>query len=178
MPLTFSPPHWAAAQGGSSSVWPGNLSSHGKRDCWKGQTGEGVRGCKRTAKGTLLLSDIGFTNVTEEPGVSRAAMRIVRPGFVQAQLAIYSQSDIRSVAVFLAIVFPPANRAQPQRTGGLESLVSTARAAIKGCDSFHNLMDEKKLGHDYRKSSSCPIHLELHSDERGGIWAARNQLCR
>ena len=40
MPSRYNlrPPHWAAACRGISSVWPGNLSSHGKRVCWKGQT--------------------------------------------------------------------------------------------------------------------------------------------
>jgi hypothetical protein len=43
MPSVFTcrPPHLAAARGVDSSVWPGDISSHGKRDCWQGQTGEG-----------------------------------------------------------------------------------------------------------------------------------------
>jgi len=63
------------------------------------------------AKGTLLLGDLGLTNVREEPGVRCAAMRIVLAGFLQAEGAVHGQPHIRGVRVLLTIVFPPANRA-------------------------------------------------------------------
>jgi hypothetical protein len=51
-----------------------NVTSHGKRDCWKGQTGAAKRPRKRTVIGTLLLSNMGLTNVTKKPGVGCAAL--------------------------------------------------------------------------------------------------------
>jgi hypothetical protein len=70
-------------------------------------------------------------------------------------LAVHGQADIRGIAVFLAVVFPPANRAQPHRTRSFESLVSTAWAAIGGRDSIHVQMDEIRRGSDYTKTALC-----------------------
>ena len=67
--------------------------------------GEGI------AKGTLLLSVMGLTNVREEPGVGGAAVGKMLAGFIQAEGAVDSEADIAGIGVFLAIVFPPADRA-------------------------------------------------------------------
>ena len=83
----------------------------------------------------------------------RAAMYIVRPGFVQAQLAVHCQPDLRRIAVFLAVIFPPANGAQTHRFWSLQSPVSTAGTAIEGRDCLHALMDEKNRGIDYREAA-------------------------
>ena len=82
-----------------------------------------------TAKGTLLLSVIGLTNVREEPGVGCAAMGKMVTGLIQAEGAVHRQADIAGVGVFLAIVFPPADRAQPHGVRRFERLVTAARAA-------------------------------------------------
>src|SRR5665213_3383166 len=135
------PPPWAAAQCGYSSVWPGNISSHGKRVCWQGQTGPDEWGSKWTAKGTLLLSNTGLTNVTEEPRMGRAALRIVRARFVEAQRAVDGQAHIGGVCVFLAVVLPPADRAKLhcfRSFRGFQGPVSAARAAKAGCNSLHD----------------------------------------
>jgi hypothetical protein len=71
------------------------------------------------------------------------------PGLDEAQLAVDGQADIRSVAIFLTIVFPPANGAQTHRAGCIESFVSAAWAAIGARDSIHVQMDEKWQGSDY-----------------------------
>ena len=86
----------------------------------------------------------------------RATLRIVRPGFVQAQLAVHCQPDIRRIAVFLAVIFPPANGAQTHRFWSLQSPVSTAGTAKKGRDRFHALMDEKTQSSDDRNAALRP----------------------
>ena len=125
------------AENGTSPLWPGNLSSHGKRVCWQGQTGRTTGPRKRTVIGTLLLSDMGLTNVTEETGMRRSALRIVLPGFVKAQLAVYRQAHVRGIGIFLAVVLPPTDRAEPHCVGGFQGLVSAAGAPILSCGSFH-----------------------------------------
>ena len=50
--------------------------------------------------------------------------------FIQAQLAVDRQADFRGISVFLAVVFPPAHRAQRERAGRLQRPVPAARAAI------------------------------------------------
>ena len=77
-------------------------------------------------KGTLLLSHLGPANVREKPRMGRAALGKVRTGLIQAQLSIHREANFRGVLVFLAVVFPPAHRAQRQRTGRLQRLVSAA----------------------------------------------------
>ena len=97
----------------------------------------GVPGRKRTAKGTLLLSDMGLTNVTEKSRMRRAAMRVVLPGLAQAQLPVHGKAHLGGIAVLLAIVLPPADRTQAHDTRSVERLVSTAGASIARRDSFH-----------------------------------------
>ena len=91
----------------------------------------------------VLFSDLGLTDVREEPGVGSAAMGVVLPGFVQAEGAVHGQADIGGVLVLLAIVLPPADRAQPQCAGRLQRLVPAARAAKTNLyQSPHECMDE------------------------------------
>jgi len=54
---------------------------------------------------------MGLTNVREEPGVGGAAVGKMLAGFIQAEGAVDSEADIAGIGVFLAIVFPPADRA-------------------------------------------------------------------
>ena len=61
------------------------------------------------AKGTLLLSVMGLTDVRKEPRVGSAAMGKVLAGFIQAEGSVDRQADIRGIGVLLAIVFPPAD---------------------------------------------------------------------
>ena len=58
----------------------------------------------------------------------RPAAHVMLPGLVQAQLAVYREPDFRCVLVLLAIVFPPADGAKSERSGGFQSPVSTTRA--------------------------------------------------
>jgi hypothetical protein len=77
---------------------------------------------------------------------------IVVASLVEAQLAIDRQPDLRRIAVFLAVVFPPAYRAQSQRAWRLESLESAARATIRGRNNIHVRIDEESGSLDYRKA--------------------------
>jgi hypothetical protein len=80
---------------------------------------------------------MGLTNVTEELWVGGAAMGEVLTGFAQAQLAVDCEADFEGVRVFLAVVLPPANRAQPQCVRGFQGLVSAAGATEPGNDNLH-----------------------------------------
>ena len=82
-----------------------------------------------TAKGTLLLSDLGLTNVLQKAGVSRAALGIVLAGLVQAQLAVDREADFGGIGVLLAVVFPPADGAQTESAGSFQRPAPAAWAA-------------------------------------------------
>lgn len=105
-------------------------SSYGTGVCGSGQTAEGVaaRGC--IAEGTLPFSGLRLTNVRQKSGMGCTALHEVLAGLVEAELAIDGQPDVLGVVVLLAIVFPPADRAEIQGSGGIECLISTARASI------------------------------------------------
>ena len=63
-----------------------------------------------TVQDTLLLRDPWFSHIREKPGVGGAALDIVHSGHAEAQLAIYSVSDVGGVLILLSIVLPPAHR--------------------------------------------------------------------
>jgi hypothetical protein len=52
-----------------------------------------------------------LTNVREEAWMGGAAVGEVVAGFVQAEGAVDREADFASVGIFLAVIFPPANRA-------------------------------------------------------------------
>jgi hypothetical protein len=54
---------------------------------------------------------MGLTDVREEPGVGCATVDKMVAGLIQAEGAVHRQADIACVGIFLAIVFPPADRA-------------------------------------------------------------------
>jgi hypothetical protein len=53
----------------------------------------------------------------------------VLAGIIEAEGAVHGQADIAGIGVFLAIVFPPADRAQTHGVWRFERLVPAARAA-------------------------------------------------
>ncbi len=143
----------------------GSVSFHGKRVCQHGQTGLCDSWAEGHRVATLLVSHLGahrpckllfwhpagcdsqIWHVTaqrplacehkaEIAGWDGAALRVMLAGFFQAECAVDSQANIGSVFVFLAVILPPANRAQPHRTRGLQGLVSAAWASKKG---FHQI---------------------------------------
>ena len=81
----------------------------------------------------------------QKAGMGRAAMSVVIAGFVEAELAVHRHTHFAGVIVLLAVVLPPADRAQRQRAGRLQRLISAARAAKS---IFHNIprMDGRKRG--------------------------------
>ncbi len=84
----------------------------------------------------LLLSKLWFTHVGKKAGMGRAASGVVGAGLVQAEGSVHRQPDIRGVLVLLAVVLPPANRAQAQRFGRLQRLISATWAAKTSLHSF------------------------------------------
>ena len=107
----------------------------------KGQTGGASLPGGGLPKDTLLLSDLGLTNVRQEPRVGSAAMHKMIPRLAQAQLPIDRQPDFPGVLVFLPVVFPPAYRAKGQRAGRLQRSVSAAWAAKTSLHSVPSRMD-------------------------------------
>ena len=82
----------------------------------------------------------------------RAAVHVVLPGFIEAEGAVDGQAYIRGIFIFLAIVFPPANRAQSERVRRFQRLVSAARAAEPGLHQCsHTCIDGKKGACVYAK---------------------------
>lgn len=117
-------------------------SIHGKGVWRRGQTGESGEFGSCTAQVTLLLRDLWFANVGEEPGVGGAALGVVHSGLGEAEFAVYGVSDFRSIGVFLAVVLPPADRTQGQDLGSLQCPVSAARASKTNQCRLHAQMDE------------------------------------
>ncbi len=92
---------------------------------------------KRTVIGTLLFGVLGLAHVAEKAGMGSAALGVVFAGLFKAELAIHGEADIGGVIVFLSIVFPPADGAKAKRSRRYQGFISTAGAAIAGCDSVH-----------------------------------------
>jgi len=147
-----------------------NVSSHGKRVCWQGQTGWAVSAPKGTAKGTLLFDDLGLANVGQKTGMRRSATGIVPACLVQAEVAVHRQPDFGGVGVLLPVILPPADRTQRQRAGRLQRPAPAARAAIP---SLHSSpldgrpfcraslpgcgKQQQKIG--FPDKDGCPIHF-------------------
>ncbi len=105
---------------------------------------------KGIAEGTLLFCGLGLTNVREEARVRGAKLRIVGARLVQAQLAVHRQADVGGVLVFLAVILPPADGAQPQGAGRVEGFVSAAGATVADFDcSTHIGIDARMAPADY-----------------------------
>jgi hypothetical protein len=89
---------------------------------------------------TLLLGDLGLANVSNESRMGGTALCVVFAGFVQTEGAVDGEADLAGVIVFLAVVLPPAHRAQSQCARHLQRLISAARAAIT---DFHQILHRK-----------------------------------
>lgn len=75
--------------------------------------------------------------------MGRAAMRIVIARFIQTEGAVHGQADIGRVGILLAVVFPPAHRAQPERVRRFQRLVSATGAAETSLhQGLHTCFDE------------------------------------
>ncbi len=74
----------------------------------------------------------------------RADLGKVIASLAQAELAVHREANFRGVAVSLAVVLPPAHRAQLQGTGRIEGFVTATGATIAGCDyGTHTEMDDE-----------------------------------
>jgi hypothetical protein len=99
-----------------------------------GQTGvRAVRG-GRIDEGTLLFGRQGLANMGQETRMGRAALSVVDSRLFEAQLTVDGEAHFGGVIVFLAIVFPPADRAKLECCGRFESLESTARTTVAHFD--------------------------------------------
>ena len=87
--------------------------------------------------------------------MGRAELGIVDSRFFEAELAVDGEAHLGGVIVFLAVVFPPADRAKLERCGRFESLRSAARATVAGCNriSLHMGWTRKYAREITRKNS-------------------------
>jgi len=107
-----------------------------------GQTGgKAVRG-GRIDGGTLLFGRQGLANMGQETWMGRAALGVVDSRLFEAELTVDSEAHFGGVIVFLAVVFPPADRAEVECFGRFESLRPAARATVAHFDRrTHKRMD-------------------------------------
>jgi len=63
-------------------------------------------------------------------------MGVVLTGLAEAELTVHGEADLGGIVVLLAIVLPPADRAQGQRAGGFQRLISAAWTAKTSRHSF------------------------------------------
>lgn len=80
-------------------------------------------------------------------------MGVVGTRLFQADLTVDGEANFRGVVVFLAVVFPPADRAKRERFGRFQSFISTAGTAKADFDGgTHTEMDGKVVASDYLRS--------------------------
>jgi hypothetical protein len=97
---------------------------------------------------------MGLANVGKKPRVGRTAVGIMFASFTEAEGAIDRQADIPGIGIFLAVVFPPADRAEPQGIRRFKRLEPATRAA--------------KLSRHQR------LHVEIDGLARGGVYALQS----
>jgi len=83
---------------------------------------------KVTGKGTLLLSDLGAADMGNEAEIGGADVSVILPGLPQAQSPIDRKPDVPGILVFLAVVLPPAHRAQSHCARSVQCSASAAGA--------------------------------------------------
>jgi hypothetical protein len=96
----------------------------------RGQTSGKAKKVVGIGKDTLLFGRLGFANIGQETRMGRAALGIVDSRFFEAELAVDGEAHFGSVIVFLAVIFPPADRAEVECFGYFKSLVSAARTTV------------------------------------------------
>ena len=80
----------------------------------------------------LLFSELGLAHVRQKSRMGSAALSIVGTGLGQAEASVHGEPYIGGVAIFLAVIFPPADGAQGQRFWRLQSFISAAWATKTG----------------------------------------------
>src|SRR5579863_2612086 len=90
---------------------------------------------------------MGLAYVREEPGIGGTAPRIRSACLSETQMTVDGQANLMGVGVFLAIVFPPAHRAQLHGCGRLQrsgAAAGTAKADLgrfRAGGELHNRID-------------------------------------
>ncbi|SPE17464.1 hypothetical protein SBA5_100062 [Candidatus Sulfotelmatomonas gaucii] len=84
-----------------------------------------------------VLGGLGLADVREKARMRRAALGVVFACLVETELAVDRKANFCGVAVFLPVVFPPANGTQNHRCRSVQGFISAAWATILGCDSLH-----------------------------------------
>ena len=89
--------------------------------------------------------------------MSRAAMSEVLAGFIQAEGSIDGEADFGCVVILLAIVLPPADGAQGQRTGGFQGLIAAARTSITNLQKFPRMCGRERGARVYMKDDDSRL---------------------
>ena len=123
----------ADAKGNRAPLGRGYLS-YGTGVSRAGQTGGRAVGGGRIDGDTLLFGRQRLANIGQETWMGRAELGVVHSRFFEAQLAVHGEAHFGGVMVFLAVVFPPADRAELECRRRFESLRSAARATVASCN--------------------------------------------
>lgn len=76
-----------------------------------------------------------LAHVRDETRVGRAALSVMHARLHEAQRAVDGEMNVAGVFVFLAVIFPPAHRAQQECARRFKSAESATRAAVIGVHS-------------------------------------------
>lgn len=96
---------------------------------------------KRTAGGTLPFGQLRLAHVGQKTGMRRTNFKVVAAGLRQAELAVHRETYFRRIGVFLAVVFPPTDRAQTKSVGRFKGLVTATGTAESGYGLIHGRID-------------------------------------
>jgi hypothetical protein len=89
--------------------------------------------------------------------MGRAAMREVLAGFIQTEGSVDGEADFGCVVVLLAIVLPPADGAQGQRTGGFQGLIAAAWTSIANLQKFPRMCGRERGVRVYMKDDDSQL---------------------
>ena len=104
--------------------------------------------------------------------MSGAALGVVHAGLGEAEFAVYGVSNFEGIGIFLAVILPPADRAQGQDIWRFECPVAATRASKTNRCRPHGQMDEFLSGWftDFglldRFRYLLQIALELQADSK------------
>ena len=100
-----------------------------------------------------MFGALRLANVRQKAGMRSAEMGVVGSRLLEAELAVDGEANFRGVIVFLAVVFPPADRAKLKRFRRFEGFISTTRATKADLDGrTHSKMDGEGVAWDYLRS--------------------------
>jgi hypothetical protein len=108
----------------------GGTSLYGMSLWGQGQTDGAVNNSSGNYLGTLLFSVLGQANVLYEARMAGATLTEVLPSVVEAEVAIHRQTNLRGIVILLAVILPPADRAELHGRWRAQCTRTAAGAAV------------------------------------------------